>query len=420
MTNHHADKLGMVQDFLRTHSLDQLAHKHGVYARVENYKFSLNYDQIETKDGDRLAEGCRGLILRTADGRVPSKSEVIGETVCLARPMDRFYNFGQGGASKVDFEDPETMYFEKLDGTLIIVYYDDLKTDWRVATRSVPEANLPLDGYSGYDFRKLFIEAIEKTSGLLWKDLVKALKDRGMGRTFCFELMTPLNQIVVTHEKMKVALLTVRHNKTGVEDSYSMIRDFWCDPELLGVVPVPCHKIGNAEELVAFVNSRSGREYEGIVVCDKNHRRLKVKSLAYVASSRAKDLGGRPRNLLELILLEQIDDVLTLLTEPQQKTVAEMREALRVWIVKYDQDFDACMAAVKEMGVMSDKVVRKQFVNQVQNRADMMLDPAMSRLDGKCDGVVGWIHNRKKNDGGYPDIFLNKLLKQIGFGVEEK
>jgi hypothetical protein len=416
MTNHHADKLGMVQDFLRTHSLDQLAHKHGVYARVEGYKFSLNYDQIETKDGDRLAEGCRGLILRTADGRVPSKSEVVGETVCLARPMDRFYNFGQGGASKVDFEDPETMYFEKLDGTLIILYFDDIKKDWCVATRSVPEANLPIDGYSNYDFRKLFIEAFEKTSGFSWMHFTEIVLPAHLGRTFCFELLTPFNQIVVQHEKMKVVLLTARNNKTGIEDSRTVLEGL---AEKDFNVPVtPCFQFDSAEKLIEFVNARPGREYEGIVVCDKNHRRLKVKSLAYVASSRAKDLGGRPRNLLELILNEQIDDVLTLLTEPQQKMVADMREALRLWIVRYDEAFDDCMASVKVMGVMSEKVTRKQFVNAVQSRPDMMLDPAMSRMDGKCEGVVGWIHNKKNKDGSYPDTFLNKLLTQIGFGVE--
>lgn len=56
----------LVQDFLRTHSIAHLAATHAVKARIVGHKASSNYDQIEARESDVLAQQCRGLVLRTA------------------------------------------------------------------------------------------------------------------------------------------------------------------------------------------------------------------------------------------------------------------------------------------------------------------------------------------------------------------
>ena len=61
----------LVQNYLLSHSLDELYADHGVKARVatmRGYKASFNYDQLEATDADPLSQECRGLVLRTADG----------------------------------------------------------------------------------------------------------------------------------------------------------------------------------------------------------------------------------------------------------------------------------------------------------------------------------------------------------------
>ncbi len=60
----------LVQKYLETHSFANLAAEHGVYASFSKsgHKFSLNYDQIEAKESDPLAQECRGLILSALDG----------------------------------------------------------------------------------------------------------------------------------------------------------------------------------------------------------------------------------------------------------------------------------------------------------------------------------------------------------------
>ena len=127
----------LVQEYLKTHTFGDLIKDHGVYPSFSKSgrKFSLNYDQIEAKENDPLAQECRGLILAPVDGQ-PVYCELDlngkrhyenvgpGETVILAYPMKRFFNHGQGSAAEINWHDPKLAVLEKLDGTLCIVYHD--------------------------------------------------------------------------------------------------------------------------------------------------------------------------------------------------------------------------------------------------------------------------------------------------------
>ena len=126
-----------VVDYLRTNSVASLE-RLGIYARwstVHPEKFSLNYDQIEAIDGDPLVEECRGVVLvqESRERGEPGRYRVI------ARPFQRFYNLGQGGAAEIDWS--TAAFEEKLDGTLCIVYHHG--GIWNVATRSMPDADVP-------------------------------------------------------------------------------------------------------------------------------------------------------------------------------------------------------------------------------------------------------------------------------------
>ena len=71
----------LVQEYLMTKTLGQLAAEHGVYASFSKsgHKASFNYDQIEAKENDPLANQCRGLILATHDGRSLIKEAKIND-----------------------------------------------------------------------------------------------------------------------------------------------------------------------------------------------------------------------------------------------------------------------------------------------------------------------------------------------------
>lgn len=109
----------LVQDYLLTHTFAELRAEHGVKFRPSacGRKVSMNYDMIEAHDSNKIAQECRGLVLAKVDNSVfVGESEIIGETKVLARPFHRFFNLGQDAAAKIDFNDPETRFYEKLDG----------------------------------------------------------------------------------------------------------------------------------------------------------------------------------------------------------------------------------------------------------------------------------------------------------------
>src|SRR5687767_7139789 len=120
----------LVQTYLLNKTLNSLHEEHGIdvsISKTRPYKFSLNYSQIDSKEGDVLANQCRGLIVRTVDGS-PAKMDAPLETTILARPFDRFLNYGQGFAAEINWNNCHAL--EKVDGTLCIWYFDDIANDW--------------------------------------------------------------------------------------------------------------------------------------------------------------------------------------------------------------------------------------------------------------------------------------------------
>lgn len=400
-----------VREYLKTHSLNQLKAEFGVNSswKVPTYKFSLNYDQLESKAGP-LTNQCRGLILATADGsNVDSLDAVVGETIVLARPMDRFFNYGDPNATNVNFDHVDTCYFEKLDGTLCILYFDRIKHEWHVATRGVPEANLPIDGFDDLTFRKLFEKALFETSGKTFDEFVTSdeFTDNTDNLTFCFELTSPYNRVVVDYKDSRLTLLAVRHRLDGHNINLHEMQNN--QGTFCGLPIVKRHAIRNVTDLLEFVNTQNPTEHEGVVVCDSNHNRVKVKNAAYLAYNRARDIVGKsPRALLELILLEKIDDVLPMLPEHMKARSDEMQNSLVELVREIDQNYLVCKTIADKDTVNA----RKAFCLEAQAHK-FWLEPLINRFLGKCDDSRSFFAQHKNPDGSYTDSFLDKILTQI-------
>jgi len=398
----------LVQDFLRVNSLSALEAAHGVKARIEGHKLSLNYDQIESREDDKLAQQCRGLILRVADlSSLPIEGDSpLGDTVVLARPFDRFFNLGQAAAAQVDFDHPATAFYEKMDGTLCIVYFDDIKGEWHVATRSVPEANLPVDGFGDFTFRTLFEKALGETVG---KDFV-TWSGEHLHRdvTYMFELTTPLNRIVVDYGGYGVTLLGARKSATGEE----------LDPAFVQAqVKTPTaerYRFGSVSELVDFVSDRDPTKHEGIVVCDHLYRRVKIKNAAYVALGKIRDrAASSPRALLEIVLQGKDDDVASLLPDHLVSYMEEIKNNLRDWCRSMDNGYVTCLAAADGATKREDaKEHRKAFALSVQAHG-LWIGPLMDRYQGKSDSTMGWIMASRGADGSWSNGFLDRILEVI-------
>jgi RNA ligase len=404
-----------VQEYLLTHSFADLVRDHGVYASFSKNgeKFSLNYDQIESKPEDTLSQECRGLILAFGDGKDRLAQAVVvngklshdaivpGPTQIVAFPMRRFFNHGQGSAAEIDWNDPKLQILEKLDGTLCIVYYDPFHAAWHVATRSVPEADVPLDN-GIFTFRSLFEKAMaETTGGLSWFDFTMKLDIR---YTYCFELTTPYNRIVVEYPKCGITLLAIRELATLAElelnESHSQVA------KLVGVVPlVQAYHYASLDELIAWVSTVNPMEHEGCVI-RVGEARQKVKSPAYMAYNRIRDTVSSERGIMEVILCEKDDDVLPMLPEEIANNMVKLKHGIQVAIQVYDASYAAYRTAA-EMVKPGDK---KTFAIMLTQNKSLWHAPFFQMYDGKATSMRDFI-NQNRKEGEWGNSFLDKMLE---------
>lgn len=409
----------LVMGYLLGNSLANLKAEHGIKtsAKPGDLFFSVNYDQIESKAGPMVNE-CRGMILGVLEpltvGQVTGR-DPVGPTMIYARPFDRFFNLGDSNAAPVDMNDSNTVFYEKLDGTCCIVWWNPLSDEWCVATRAVPLADKPMTGWDDLTFSGLFKKALRETlvrDGVGWSTENDEICFRvwtGMALnsnyTYVFELTTPLNRIVVDYKEYTVWMLGYRNTQTGEEVSVGFDR---FETNLCGVPVCPSHKLNNLSELLSFVGSKSPFEQEGVVVRDSQFRRVKVKSLAYMAYNRVRDSAANsPRAIMELILTEKLDDVLPILEPYIQEQATVIQDGVRKLFHSMDTTYQEILAEIQ-----GQSNPRKAFALSVQARGAWMA-PLMDRFTGRSNDLLEWIHQRKNSDGSYPDSVLDALLRNV-------
>lgn len=312
-----------VQNYLKSgKSLTDLKLEHGVKSFVQNSKISLTYDQIEARDSDPLSQQCRGLILK----------ETSYEAVAV--PMFRFFNKEQiGVAASVDLT--TAVFEEKLDGTLILIYYDQAVDKWFCATRSRPEADVNVDD-GNYTFTDLVNMTIKNNLGFEnINEWMNSCVNLPKTKTFCFEFCSPLNRIVCNYQDFSLTLLSVRDNVTFQEE----------DPVLytptLGIPTIKTYSFSSLSDLIEVVNRWNPKEHEGIVVKDANFNRVKIKSPAYVAYNHMRDsLSTSLRGCVEVILIEKDDDVISMLPDFIGNRIKRLKPIVAQVLRQAQQDFD--------------------------------------------------------------------------------
>lgn len=159
--------------------------------KITNYDSGLtvlNYNMIDSPKTDPIVAECRGLIFNRNTGHI----------VC--RPFARFFNFGEAGTEDMDVDWSKLDYAEKLDGSLLKLYYDG--DTWQLATRGTAygEGN-------DYFFRNLALKAL----GLTMEELAyKCNRYLCNFTTYLFELTSPENRIVTPYVEDAVYFLGAR------------------------------------------------------------------------------------------------------------------------------------------------------------------------------------------------------------------
>lgn len=407
----------LVVEYLKSKSLNDLATEHGVYGRVSKcgLKVSLNYDQIEAKDSDPIAQECRGLILSRESQQLVTMEFSMSDLWAMSTPFSRFFNRGQGAAANIDWS--TARYQEKLDGTMIHVYYDNNHKKWCVGTRSVPDADIPIDG-SELTFAMLFKQTLKWT---LLREFSGSenVGDRCLGEvyeilspeevfdlwaysflraenTYVFELTGPVNQVVVFYPQPTVTLLGVRNRNTLKETRPTEHKLF--------VPVVQEYELNSLDDMIKFVSSRSPKEHEGLVCIDHNFNRIKEKNPEYNAYSRIRDsIMKSPRALMEIVLHPEADDLIASLPEPFNKMAEE----------KKNKFVDYCHLQTEQAKflVQNCGADRKTLAMAIMAAKGNMAY-TMAVFLNQTNSFIDWVRSQRKPEG-YSSSFLDSLIKEL-------
>lgn len=187
---------------------------------------------------------CRGMV-------------IDGEGNILARPFQKFKNYEEHDPSEIDMSQDFDI-FEKMDGSLIIVFYYKVKMEWIVASR-------------GSFISEQSIEAKKMITASTFNKLSKI-------DTYLFEIIYPENRIVVNYgDRYELVLLSRIETKTGFELYYEDLVQ-WYSKWFTVVKKYEIKNVKNLDELKALEEDNK----EGFVIRFLNGFRVKVKFSEYI------------------------------------------------------------------------------------------------------------------------------------------
>ncbi len=218
-----------------------MANKHQEYdIWILNYSPKVQAKKI----WDEYTLSCRGLVI-DAEGNI------------LARPFQKFKNYEEYDPSEIDMSQ-EFDAFEKMDGSLIILFYYELAMKWIVASR-------------GSFISEQAIEAKKMINVNVYNKLQK-------DHTYLFEVIYPENRIVVNYGNRRDLILLSRiKTDNGIETYYDDLVALYSKYFTV----VTKLKINSFKELLDYKKSNRSNE-EGAVVRFLNGFRIKMKFEEYI------------------------------------------------------------------------------------------------------------------------------------------
>lgn len=293
---------------------------------------------IESPMESPLARQCRGIIL--------DEDELWS---VVAWPFDKFFNHGEQFAADLDWNTANV--YEKYDGSLAILYFYAGK--WRVGTTGTPDGSGMVGGHP-ITYSELFWK--------VWHD--RAYTTPTSKYTYMFELVAPINRVVVKHEEERLIFLGARDQFSG---SY-FYPHFWVNAEnweIAGVLP--------RRPLYALLDSFKEMDpikQEGYVVVDAKFNRIKIKHPGYVDLHHMRGNGFSQKRVLQCIFRGEGPEILSYFPE---------------WKPEFDVMDKALLELEKELE--SDYALLKGIESQKEF--------ALKALKSRCSGALFAIRKGK-------------------------
>lgn len=292
----------LLEELVKTYDAlgsEELKDRFGIRSKTDGQHIIFDYDMLNVDWYFQPAYLCRGLIL-DAHSLKP-----------LCVPLVKFWNAGEARALPIDWNSAKV--FEKVDGTMVKRWFSPYTNNFEYSTRY----QLPCDIKSN----------IISDTGITWHQLIQRCLgelpltlDQSPEETIVFEIMSPLNRVVVHQKDYRAALLARRNNFTLEE------QDLSSHP----LAPKVFH-FNSTTEVIEFSKTLKGVEQEGFVVVDKNFCRVKVKGEEYVRLHHLKDSSANSLKSLVLVIKNgEYEEVGNYFPEyiPAMKKIGRVIEAL--------------------------------------------------------------------------------------------
>lgn len=344
---------------------DEWYEKSTPYAPDGNmYKIGATIDANEVIHGEKVAYQswrCDFTLPETQEARGIIINYETCEVVCW--PFRKFGNYGESYADEIDWSTARTQ--EKIDGSIMKVWWNTITNDWQISSNAMidaKEAELP----TGDNFYTLFMEGACKNK-LDFSKLEKI-------KTYIFELIGPLNRVVIKYDEVDIYHIGTRNNITGEESN-----------DDIGVKKPKEYPLNSLDACVKAAEKLCGEnsvgkydvEHEGFVVVDGNWNRIKIKSPEYVLVHHALN-GGilSKKKIIQLILENEYEEYLT-------------------YFPKYRDTFDE---HVRKMDIL------KQEINETIILAQKILD---DNKDASKKEIAELIKSTFKNRAGWAFSYVN-------------
>ena len=301
--------------------------------------YMVNYNLFESTLSDPVVKETRGTIVevKNVDGKR------IVKPVCA--PYTKFFNFGDPNQDTIDWATAKTRM--KIDGQLIKMFKVDGVNYW--CTNGSPCLETPLD-YTTNDiqnYKELLFRSIEqelpKNSTMIVAGCPYYDEDNGTihvenvdwvskvpdGWTLMFELTSPMNRIIVEYKDIKLWFHGARDAEGNEHEPEDIAKEFGIPyevPKQFGFT--------SFEKAFDAIKEWKGLESEGIVVCDANYNRVKVKCDDYLKIKFIRDI-STPKGIFWIVISEEYDDLasypeLQKKADEQAKELASVLDKLKV------------------------------------------------------------------------------------------
>lgn len=271
----------------------------------ETNTYVIKYNLLLANSFDHEDEECRNL-LQEARGITFD----VDTGAVVSRKFHKFYNIGEKESSSITNIDFSKTHWimEKLDGSMI--------TFLKVNDKFVPVTKA---GRS--DVAKMVDIWAEKENYI---NFLSFCYEKNY--TAIFEFCSHRQRIVIDYKEEKLVLTAVRHNVTG---------EYVYNPDELKVIGkefnipvVDSYKVQNKSIIDIMEEIRKAEGIEGIIIRFEDGSMYKVKSEEYVRFHNAVSRVKQEKDVVKIILNDELDDILPILSEKDRKEVRDFADKI--------------------------------------------------------------------------------------------